>query len=212
VIAPTLDVERGWIASGVSHVAGMDEVGRGALAGPVSVGVVLVGADTGEIPAGLADSKLLQARVRESLVPHIAAWCVASAIGHASPAEIDSLGIIGALRLAGTRALRALPIVPDVVILDGSHNWLTREQDLFDADAPAVQRVQMLVKADQICASVAAASVLAKVERDGLMCDLDAAVPGYAFATHKGYGSDLHRQAIRTLGASDAHRRSWRLG
>lgn len=212
MIPPTLDFERELLRAGAGFVAGIDEVGRGALAGPVSVGVVVVSAEIGDVPLGLADSKLIGPTVREALLPHIATWCVASAVGHASAAEIDEVGIIAALRRAGMRALAALPVVPDVVILDGSHDWLTQADDLF-AIEPEVPTppVHMRVKADQTCASVSAASVVAKVERDQLMRDLDARYPGYGLAGHKGYGSDAHRQAIRALGPTDVHRRSWKL-
>lgn len=212
MIPPTLDFERELLSAGATHVAGIDEVGRGALAGPVSVGVVVVSAGIGDVPTGLADSKLISAAVREALVPAIGVWCVASAVGHATADEIDAVGIIAALRLAGVRALTALPVTPDVVILDGSHDWLTRADDLFAVDdAQQTPPVHMRVKADQTCASVSAASVLAKVVRDDLMRELDIQFPGYGFAGHKGYGSETHRDAIRTQGASAVHRRSWKL-
>lgn len=193
-------------------VAGIDEVGRGALAGPVSVGIVVIRPSVGEIPLGLTDSKLLKAPAREALLPLIREWCVASAVGHASAQEIDALGIIAALRLACIRALATLPVAPDAVILDGSHDWLTQADDLFaEADPIATPPVHTRVKADLTCASVSAASIAAKVERDALMRALDAAYPGYAFAAHKGYGSESHRDAIRTMGATDVHRRTWKL-
>lgn len=210
---PTLDFERELLRAGALHVAGIDEVGRGALAGPVSVGIVVVSAGIGEIPVGLTDSKLISAAVRESLVPHIDTWCVASAVGHASAAEIDQVGIVAALRRAAVRALAALAVSPDVVILDGSHDWLTRADGLFalEEGVTATPPVHMRVKADQTCASVSAASVVAKVERDSVMRALDAQFPGYGFSGHKGYGSEMHRAAIRALGATDVHRRSWNL-
>ncbi len=212
MIHPTLDWERELLASGARSVAGVDEVGRGALAGPVSVGVVVVDLHTLDAPPGLADSKLISAHARESLVPRIREWCSDSAVGHASAAEIDALGILGALRSAALRGLSALSIAPDVVILDGSHDWLSSREDLF-SPAPAVvePHVHVRVKADQQCAAVAAASVLAKVERDRRLVEMDGAFPGYGFAQHKGYGSASHREAIRTLGACEQHRRSWKL-
>lgn len=212
MIRPTLDWERDLLRRGATTVAGIDEVGRGALAGPVSVGVVTVDIDTSEVPAGLADSKLISAPVRESLVPRIQEWCTGHAVGHASAAEVDALGILGALRQAALRGLAALPIAPDIVILDGSHNWLAQADDLFCLEpAPVGPIVHVRVKADQQCASVAAASVLAKVERDRRLVALDAEFPGYGFAQHKGYGSESHREAIRALGACVQHRHSWRL-
>lgn len=212
MIHPTLDVERALLSSGARYVGGIDEVGRGALAGPVSVGVFVVDASVLSVPVGLADSKLLSARAREALMPVIADWGIARAVGHASPEEIDAVGIIAALRRAAVRALEALTVAPDVVILDGSHDWLTRADDIFaDQAAFATPSVHMMVKADQQCASVAAASVLAKVTRDAILADLETTHPGYGLAAHKGYASESHRDAIRTLGPSSVHRRSWNL-
>ena len=212
MIPPTLHFERELFAAGATVVAGIDEVGRGALAGPVSVGIALVVPSVGDPPSGLTDSKLLTATAREALIPRIHDWCLASAVGHATSAEIDEFGIIAALRVACLRALDALPVAPDMVILDGSHDWLTQADDLFaDPKARSTPPVRMRVKADLTCASVSAASVVAKVERDALMRALDAEFPGYGFAGHKGYGSESHRDAIREIGASDAHRRSWKL-
>lgn len=197
----------------------MDEVGRGALAGPVSVGVAVVGETTGRHPRALRDSKLLSAAVREELCEPIRRWCTGAAVGHASPDEIDAIGIIAALRLAGTRALGSLAtqgLVPDVVVLDGIHDWLTppAQEDLFalaaDDAAPAVP-VHTQVKGDLTCAVVAAASVLAKCERDAMMVELDAEHPAYGWATNKGYGAAGHVDALRRLGPSPLHRRSWRL-
>ncbi|MDQ1293464.1 MAG: ribonuclease, partial [Actinomycetota bacterium] len=122
---PTLREERRLLRSGHSLVAGMDEVGRGALAGPVCVGVVVVDLRTPTAPAGVRDSKLLTPTARQSLVPALRGWARAHAVGHAEPEEIDGLGIIGALRLAGRRALAALSDPPDCVLLDGSHDWLS---------------------------------------------------------------------------------------
>lgn len=210
--APTLDLEYEFLRSGAALVAGIDEVGRGALAGPVSVGVALIDATVGPIPAGLADSKLISEKKREALVSPLREWVVAYAIGHAEPHEIDDVGIIAALRRAAIRALAQLPATPDIAILDGSHDWLTRSDDLFAAgDDVVTPAVHMRVKADRDCAVVAAASVLAKVERDARMVELDAQFPGYGVAGNKGYGSDAHRAAIASLGATDMHRRSWNL-
>ena len=219
VPVPHLLIERELLAGGARIVVGMDEVGRGALAGPVSVGVVAVDAQTPEGPRGVADSKLLTPAARTALLPALATWGVARAVGHASAAEIDRFGIIGALRLAGRRALAGLAIPVDVVLLDGKHDWLTppAQAGFFDADAAddlaagfgAV--VHTRVKADLTCASVAAASVLAKCERDALMCALSAEHPAYGWSGNKGYGSPDHLAALRALGPSPLHRMSWRL-
>ncbi|HYO20625.1 MAG TPA: ribonuclease HII, partial [Dermatophilaceae bacterium] len=194
---PSLRVERGLQRAGHPLIAGMDEVGRGALAGPVSVGVVVVDEVCRSAPAGVKDSKLLSHQVRERLVPRIQAWATAYAVGHASPGEIDRYGIMAALRLAGTRALGSLPVIPDLVLLDGNHDWLTDPgrvgllgflEDAHDGPAslaPGVPAtipactipVRTMIKADLFCSSVAAASVLAKVERDAMMVELAAEVP-----------------------------------
>jgi len=218
---PSLRLERGLQRAGHRLVAGMDEVGRGAIAGPVSVGVVVIDEVCRSAPVGVKDSKLLSPRVRERLVPKIQAWSRDYAVGHASPAEIDRYGIIVALRLAGTRALTALSIrsvTPDLVILDGSHDWLSdphrvgllglREEPLDEG--PGLP-VRTMVKADMFCSSVAAASVLAKVERDAIMVALAAEVPAYAWELNKGYCAPEHLSALQSHGPSVHHRRSWRL-
>jgi ribonuclease HII len=214
---PTRLLERELLAS---HrlVAGMDEVGRGALAGPVSVGVVVVDETTGRLPRGLRDSKLLTPAAREALCEPVRRWSVASAVGHASPEEIDGRGIIAALRLAGMRALATLAgagIAPDVVILDGIHDWLTPPEDLFgplDTDPDVlVPPVRTQVKGDLRCAVVAGASVLAKCERDAMMTELAPRHPEYGWDANKGYSAPGHLGALRRLGPTALHRRSWRL-
>src|SRR6478672_7527310 len=122
---PNLRVERQLQRDGHRILAGMDEVGRGALAGPVSVGVVLIDETCRSAPAGVKDSKLLTPAARVAMVPRIRRWCLGYAVGHASPAEIDAIGIIAALRLAGNRALGALSEPVDAVLLDGNHNYLS---------------------------------------------------------------------------------------
>lgn len=218
-VRPTLRTERQLLRAGAVLVAGMDEVGRGALAGPVSVGVVVVDAVTRAAPEGLADSKLLSPAARQALVPRLVRWGRAHAVGHASAAEIDDVGIVAALRLAGTRALAQVEQVVGpvgTVLLDGSHDWLTPPADLFEAalagDAPGVpRRVHLQVKADLSCASVAAASVVAKVTRDALMTELDAEHPSYGWAQNKGYAAPAHVAALAEHGPSPLHRLSWRL-
>jgi len=220
--APGLAVERELSAAG-ALVAGMDEVGRGALAGPVTVGVVVLRPGTARGVPGLRDSKLLSPARREELVPRILAWCAASGVGHASPQEIDALGLTAALRRAGHRALAAAGpggAPPDVVLLDGRHDWLSRpaEASLLDALDPGAAdeeawpgRVVTRVKADLTCASVAAASVLAKVERDRIMAELSGEWPQYGWVSNKGYGAAEHRRALADRGPTPHHRLSWRL-
>ena len=183
----------------------MDEVGRGALAGPVCVGVAVATEEMGEAPRYLADSKLISASRRNALVEPLKEWVVDWAVGSASPREIDRLGLTAALRLAGFRALSQVSGVGGV-LLDGKHDWLTSNA-LFDEGPklPVVTRI----KADQECSIVAAASVLAKVYRDGLMETLND--PGYHWASNKGYGSAEHKRALREIGVSDQHRKSWKL-
>ncbi len=208
---PDLRVERGLLRAGARVVVGMDEVGRGALAGPVSVGAVAVDLSTRTCPTGVADSKMLRPAARRALLPALGRWGLARSVGHASAAEIDEVGIIGALRLAGRRALAAMVIHVDLVLLDGSHDWLSSEATLFTDDEPDQPPVRTLVRADQRCSSVAAASVLAKCERDAIMIANDACWPGYGWAGNKGYGAPEHLEALAALGPSGLHRLSWRL-
>ena len=215
---PSLRVERALQREGHRLLAGMDEVGRGALAGPVSVGVVVIDDVCRSAPVGVKDSKLLSHQMRERMVPKIQRWATAYAVGHASPAEIDEFGIMVALRLAGNRALFALPFRPDLVILDGNYDWLTDPERVgllgfldSGADPACCVPVRTMVKADLFCSSVAAASVLAKVERDAMMVALAAEVPGYAWELNKGYSAPEHFAALRSRGSSVHHRRSWRL-
>jgi ribonuclease HII len=218
-VAPTLDYERRFRSSGARLLAGIDEVGRGALAGPVSVGIAVVDLQQQKLLADVRDSKLLKVADRERLVPLVRDWSVASAVGHASANEIDEFGIIGALRLAGNRAwfaVLAAGVRPEVVLLDGSHNWLSPDlqPSLFD-DAPADPGcdapVHTLVKADMQCLSVAAASIIAKVERDAMMCELHTQYPAYGWDENKGYGTAAHKEALRAAGPTPYHRVSWQL-
>ncbi len=201
-------------------VIGIDEVGRGALAGPVAVGAAAVDRDTGRAPAGLADSKLLSAGRRLALVEPIRAWVSAYSVGWASPEEVSQLGLTPALRLAGWRALsvmRPRQALGDGVhvLLDGSHDWLS-QTDLFSGGmedfglpADASFSVSTRVKADRDCSVVAAASVLAKVARDRYMMEI--ADPGYDWAGNKGYASAAHVRALKALGPSQKHRLGWNL-
>ncbi|MFT0847804.1 ribonuclease HII [Actinomycetaceae bacterium L2_0104] len=196
-------------------MAGVDEVGRGALAGPVSVGICLIDAETEDVfPAGLRDSKLLSPAKRAILDPLCREWGLDLAVGHAGPDIVDGEGIIVALRRAAAAALAQLAArgrVPDAVLLDGRHNWWA-EDSLFDANPILPQLpVRMQVKGDASCAVIAAASVAAKVERDGMMVALDEGYPGYDWASNKGYASARHIDGLRALGPSPLHRRSWHL-
>jgi ribonuclease HII len=204
---PTLETEAAMHAAGARFVIGIDEVGRGAIAGPVAVGLCVVDVTVGQHPVGLRDSKMLSEKRRVELAPLTAHWAVHTSVGLASALEVDQIGIVAALGLAAKRGLVALheagaDIAASVVLLDGSHDWLN----------PALSsplRVQTRVKADRDCSSVAGASVVAKVHRDSLMIDADSRQPGYGWAGNKGYGSADHFAAIAQLGATDQHRRTW---
>lgn len=203
---PTLDVERGLFATGSHFVVGVDEVGRGAIAGPVVVGVSVLSAIS-EFPAGLRDSKLIAASKRDKLMDPIRDWVDGIATGEATAAEIDEFGIISALSRAAERGFAALAIAGyDLtgasVILDGSHNWLKGSL------VPEID-IRVRAKADRDCAVVAAASVWAKVYRDRLMVESAGEADLYGWASNKGYGSSGHFDAIREHGATDFHRRTW---
>lgn len=211
-------------------VAGVDEVGRGAWAGPLTVGVAVVCEAPRRIPRGLRDSKQLAEEVRESIFEAVAAWCAAWAVGHAGPEECDRLGMTAALRLATRRALGLLPpaFVPDAVVLDGTFDYVSAPAapTLFAPDGAAdpvaelgplrradggewAPPVTTVVRADARCASVAAASVLAKVTRDRLMRSAAPWYPGFDFDRNKGYPSPAHQRALCGYGLTAVHRRSW---
>lgn len=219
-VTPTLRLERQLLRAGHALVAGVDEVGRGSLAGPVSIGVLVVDASTPTAPAGLRDSKLLTPAAREALAPKVRRWAVAWAVGHAEAAEIDALGITAAMRLAGRRALAQLPVLPDLVVLDGNHDYLSdpREPSLLDGLDDAVPAlpcaappVTTRIKADTTCAAVAGASVLAKTTRDAIMTARHADFPRYGWAGNKGYSAPDHLRALAEHGPCEQHRRSWKL-
>lgn len=200
-----LDVEKSLVAPG-ECIGGIDEVGRGALAGPVVVGVVVVDPHTcGDVPEGLTDSKLLSPARRQQLVPQIYQWANHVGIGEASAEDIDELGIMTGLALAAQRALLDIDSRCHAFLLDGSVNWLNRSVAFRAA------RTTTKVKADISCAAVSAASVVAKVHRDALMVAAAADYPHYGWQGNKGYASADHRAAIAEYGATDFHRLSWRL-
>ena len=206
-------------------VIACDEVGRGALAGPVTVGATVIDASTigaagGVISEGLRDSKLVTERKRADLAERAAGWVSCSALGAASAAEIDADGIIRALGMAAVRALRGLAaqgvdVRAAIVILDGSHDYISREWDSCDLvarEGAGGITVRPVVKADRDCASASAASIIAKVARDRQMIELHESLPAYSWDRNKGYGSAAHRDAIREHGVSEHHRRTWVMG
>ncbi|MFC8681426.1 ribonuclease HII [Microbacterium ureisolvens] len=208
VAEPRLTLERKLLREHALIIA-CDEVGRGALAGPVAVGAAVVDAPRSRkrIPQGLRDSKLVPEPKRADVAARAATWVAASAVGWASSEEIDEIGIMRALGLASIRALadlRAHGVIPEeaIVILDGNYDYIT------PAGAWGLT-VRPVIKADRDCASAAAASVIAKVARDRLMTDLHDELPAYNWARNKGYASPDHRDAIRAYGISRHHRASW---
>lgn len=209
---PGLAVERVLAERGASVVLGCDEVGRGAIAGPVGVGVAVLDPARRRIPSGLRDSKLVPEPQRVALEPRVRAWAAASAVGLAGNDEIDALGLSAALGLAGARAMAQLAALGigfagAVVLLDGNWDWLT--PGLIAAGTIVLPTVVTRVKADRDCASVAAASVVAKVHRDRLMIDRHDAHPVYGWSSNKGYASRAHYAAIDEHGPCDWHRHTW---
>ena len=223
---PTLDRERLLWKEGHEWVGGLDEVGRGAWAGPVSVGVSVLptGITRRTMPLWLRDSKLLHEVRREAIFEDVAAWCAYWAVGHASHAECDRWGMTAALRLAAFRALAQLPVVPGALVIDGPYDLLKEPpvqlRLMSEApDAAAVgpelpdiippSTIVPVIDADARCAAVSAASVLAKVVRDRMMRDEAPHFPAYQFEENKGYPSSAHKRALRGYGLSAIHRRSW---
>jgi len=185
------------------HIAGMDEAGRGALAGPVCVGAVILPNNDPlllQTLSGVHDSKQLTPRQRSGLAPLIQAAVLTWGIGYASAEEIDELGIVAATRLAAGRAFGMLSLVPDFLLTDF-------RLELPELDIPQAA----LVKGDQRSLSIASASILAKTARDEWMKELDSKFPGYNLARHKGYGTQLHGARIKELGYSPIHRKTFQL-
>lgn len=208
VVAPKLSLERQLLKE-CDLLISLDEVGRGALAGPVAVGAAAMDAAGARrrVPDGLRDSKLVTERRRPEVAARAAAWVPASAVGWATSTEVDEVGIMRALGLAASRAVQAIvdqgvAIDNALVLLDGNHDYVS-------AAHPVPLRVRPVIKADRDCASVSAASVIAKVARDTYMAELHVGHPAYQWDRNKGYASLEHRDAIRALGLSPHHRSSW---
>ena len=189
------EIEDSLYAQGVEILCGVDEAGRGPLAGPVYAAAVILPRHL-EIP-GLTDSKKLSDKKRRELFPVIQEQATAFGIGFVSEEEIDEINILQATFLAMKRALAQLPIRPDLALIDGN-----RETDF---GIP----VKTVVKGDSLSANIAAASILAKVSRDDYMLRLAEAYPQYGFDIHKGYGTKAHYQALREFGPSDVHRKTF---
>ena len=192
---PGLEEEKKFWQAGYMSVAGCDEVGRGAWAGPVSVGVVVVPSE--RRINRVRDSKMLTEAERERLYGRILEWCLDWSVGHALPQECDEFGMSEAQRRAAQQALAGLSDIPDYVLVDG--RW----------DFMQTGRVKTIVGGDRYCLSIAAASVVAKVTRDQLMRRLAESYPEYDFASNKGYHSPKHKEALQQLGPTPIHRQSW---
>ena len=192
---PDFSHESELLTAGAGSVAGVDEVGRGPLAGPVTAAAVIL--TPGAIPAGLADSKRLSAARRAGLAEQLVAHAQIG-IGHASVEEIDRLNILQASHLAMCRALSALPRLPGHALVDGNR---------LPAGLPCAATA--VVKGDALCLSVAAASIVAKVARDQIMAELDRLHPGYGWAKNAGYPTPAHLGALERLGVTPVHRRSF---
>lgn len=192
---PSLGEERLLWDSGHDVVVGVDEVGRGSWAGPLTVGAVVVPKDRRIYK--LRDSKQLTEHEREALYGRIAQWCEHWSVGHVSPAECDDLGMSAAQKLAARRAIGGLGVEPDAVLLDGKWDFVGH---------PTTKR---LVKGDARSLSIAAASILAKVTRDRIMRGLSEQTPAYNFENNKGYPCPLHKIALQGYGPSAIHRQSW---
>jgi len=192
---PSLATERLLWESGHRVVVGVDEVGRGSWAGPISVGAAVL-PRTRRVYK-VRDSKMLTEVERERIFPRIAGWCEAWAVGHASQQECDGLGMSAAQKLAARRAIEGLGVVPDAVLVDGS--W----------DFVGGGNVQRIVKGDASCLSIATASILAKVTRDRIMRAEAQHFPGYDFDLNKGYPCPRHKAALAAWGPTSIHRRAW---
>lgn len=195
--APTRQIERELRARGHEVIVGIDEVGRGAWAGPLAVGAAVVPLD--RRVNGVRDSKLLNERDRERLFERLADWCLAWSVGVVSQVECDELGMAEAQRVAARRAVEGLGVSVDAAVSDG--RW--------DFVSPTVPHVEMRVKADRDCLSVATASILAKVVRDREMRRHAEHYPHWAFDTNKGYPCPAHKAALQGYGPSAIHRRTW---
>jgi ribonuclease HII len=195
---PTLDREHLLTRAGHALIAGIDEAGRGAWAGPVVAAAVILNLLETSSLREVNDSKQLSSRQRDKLYQIIIDHCVAYGIGQGSVEEIDTIGILPATRLAMRRAVEALAPQPDALIIDAVR-------------LPQVNKPQAVFNfADAISLSVAAASILAKVTRDRLLIELDAQYPAYHFARHKGYGTQIHQAALQSVGPCAIHRKSFK--
>lgn len=199
---PGLTLERELWAQGAGPVAGLDEAGRGAWAGPVVAGAVILPPDRDDlldVLAGVRDSKLCTPRQREALYPVVMETALAAAVGAASAREVEQHNVVGATRIAMRRALDALGVEAGVLLIDG------RTLRLPTVNVPQFS----MNEGERHSLSIAAASILAKVTRDRLLVEFDETYPEYGFAQHKGYGTALHRAALTAHGPCEIHRRTY---
>jgi len=204
VITASLEYEQKLFAQGYRLIAGLDEAGRGAWAGPVAAAAVILPLDHDDLAqalAGVTDSKKLTPQQREALAPLIQSVAVGWGVGRATPQEIDEKGIVMATKLAMERAIRKLTQTPDYLLIDALE---------LDERVMAADRQLKIIKGDERSLSIAAASILAKVHRDTYMVALDEQYPEYGFAGHKGYGTRQHRKTLTSHGPCRVHRQSFK--
>src|SRR5918994_6005015 len=202
-----IDMEEQGYSRGFNCIAGLDEVGRGPLAGPVVAAAVVLA--PGFTHPDVKDSKLLTAEQRERLSPTIRESALCWGVGVVEVEEIDRINILKASLLAMVKAFRALQPVPDCLLIDGNQ-MIPAGFFQMSAISKELPQQRTIVKGDQLCISIAAASILAKVARDTMMVELDKTYPEYGFAHHKGYSCILHMEALRRFGPSPIHRRSFK--
>jgi ribonuclease HII len=201
-------IEEQTYSRGFKCIAGMDEVGRGPLAGPVVAAAVVL--PRGFSHSDIRDSKLLSASQRERLAPLIERSAVTWGLGVVDVEEIDRMNILKASLLAMLKALRVLETTPDCLLIDGKQKIPGEFFRLRGTSAQVPPQQRTITKGDQLCFSIAAASILAKVARDAMMIELDKDYPEYGFANHKGYSSIAHLEALRRFGPSPVHRKSFK--
>lgn len=196
---PKLTIERDLWEQGHTVIVGLDEVGRGAWAGPLAIGAVVLPKDSRV--NGVRDSKMLTEREREALFDKLTDWCTHWSVGMVDHDECDRIGMSAAQKLAAKRAIEGLGVTPDHVLIDG--NWD------FVAETVGHGKTTLIVKGDATCLSISTASVIAKVTRDRLLREMDEHFPGYNFAENKGYPCPKHKMALQAYGPSTFHRKSW---
>lgn len=199
MLTPNVDIENSMYEEGAKTVAGVDEVGRGSWAGPLSVGVVVLNISK-KLPKLLRDSKMLSEKQRVTVFEEVRDCTIASAVGHASASECDEYGMVIAQRKAAQRGFDQLGLVPDCILLDGPYNFCPTDLG---------SKTKCIVRGDAICASIAAASVVAKVTRDQIMINEAPNYPPFDFHLNKGYPSPTHKIALCGWGLTPIHRRSW---